>query len=226
MRFKEAPSVAAWAVIRRHPVVLFDLDGTLVDTREGILRTWAAALDTVGIHGTTDFAERILSLPAAQAARILADAGGEQMAEALLGAFVQHYDDWGWTLSPPFPGVADALQELSSGGAHLHVVTNKRGVAARRVIGKQQWDHLFRSIDCSDDDTLTPRSKQESIRRVLARWHIRPAESVYVGDTEDDRVAALANGVTFIPAWWGDFHPSDALLAGGRPGMETMQEAG
>ncbi len=193
-----------WAEMARTPAVVFDLDGTLIDSRQAILDCWADALQTTGLSGEVPLDERLIGPSARDVAQRLAGLGEVEGAASLYQSFVSAYDDWGWQRCLPFQGVERQLHRLSGAGIVLHVVTNKRALPTQRILNSLGWLPLFASVYCPDQFGEPLRSKTKLIGNLLAQWDINPMRAVYVGDTPQDRSAALAHGLRFLAAWWGD----------------------
>ncbi|OXE36875.1 MAG: phosphoglycolate phosphatase, partial [Phenylobacterium zucineum] len=111
-------------------VIVFDLDGTLVDTAPDLISTLNHILMEEGMAPLADAAARPLI---GQGARRLLQKGfqaqgqvvSEQRLDDLLDRFIDHYSDHSSDRSRPFPGVIDALTTLKTAGARLCVCTNK-----------------------------------------------------------------------------------------------------
>lgn len=188
----------------RGTALIFDLDGTLIDSRAAILQCWNDALQTTGLCSQIAIDERLIGPPARHAAHWIAGEGQAQAAEQLLEQFIQAYDGGGWQLCKPFAGVDGALRHLASMGTPLHLVTNKRAQPTRSILSALGWLPLFLSVHSPDDEPENFRSKSTMLADLLAQASIQPEQAAYVGDTPQDQMAAHLNRLGFIAAWWGD----------------------
>lgn len=188
----------------RGTALIFDLDGTLIDSREAILKCWTGALQATGMCSQVELDESLIGPPARHVAQLIAGEGQAQAAEHLLEQFIHAYDAWGCQLCKPFAGVDEALRQLASLGTPLHLVTNKRAQPTRSILSALGWLPLFLSVYSPDDDPANFRSKPTMLAHLLAQASIQPEQAAYVGDTPQDQIAAHLNRLGFITAWWGD----------------------
>ncbi len=203
----------------RGTALIFDLDGTLIDSRGAILKCWTGALQATGICSQVELNESLIGPPARHVAQLIAGEGQTQIAEQLYEQFIHAYDAWGWQLCQPFPGVDEALRKLASMGTSLHMVTNKRAQPTRSILNALGWLPLFLSVHSPDDEPGNFRSKPTMLADLLAQASIQPEQVAYVGDTLQDQMAARLNRLGFIAAWWGDAaqHFSQPLITAACP---------
>jgi phosphoglycolate phosphatase len=188
----------------RGTALIFDLDGTLIDSREAILKCWTGAIQATGICSQVELDESLIGPPAHHVAQLITGEGQTQAAEQLFEQFIHTYDGGGWQLCKPFAGVDGALRQLASMGTPLHLVTNKRAQPTRSILSALGWLPLFLSVHSPDDEPANFRSKPTMLAELLAQSSIQPELAAYVGDTPQDQMAAHLNRLGFIAAWWGD----------------------
>jgi pyrophosphatase PpaX len=191
-------------------MVLFDLDGTLVDTTDLILASFEWTFDQ-HLPGRLPDRDALVhtfgrSLPAVL--RELAAEHGDTDADLLAARMLATYRDFQKvqhdTLIKPFPGVAEMLRELRARGRRLGLVTSKREGFARRGLALFGLEELFEIAVFHDD---TPRHKPEPDPLLLAaeRAGLAPADVVYVGDSIHDVAAGRAAGMRTVSVLWGPF---------------------
>jgi phosphoglycolate phosphatase len=178
--------------------VLFDLDGTLLDSLPGIESSVRAAFASVDLpppHGS------LRSLIGPPIRTILALAGkitDEQTLDSLELAFRQDYDTEGWKETVCFPNAAQILLALRRHGRRLFVVSNKPRHISLKNLERENILEVFEAI-VTRDSRLPPYSgKAEMLQELLVQRGIPPADSVLVGDTIEDAKAAAQVGVGFI----------------------------
>ena len=177
--------------------VLFDLDGTLVDSLPGI--SWAAqlALDEVLPGSELPDLRPFVGPPIREVfRRILGEDTAGFLAD-LESAFRRHYNMDGWRRSFAYADVPVTLAALSAAGICLGVVTNKPQAPTRSIL-----DHLdlarFMDVVLTPDSCSPPfASKTETLAAALQARALVPALTLFVGDSYDDASAACACGVRF-----------------------------
>ena len=192
-------------------LVVFDLDGTLVDTLPDIAWSVGALMDELGLAAPSfdtvrgfvgDGARELIK-------RALPDGGAQHDVDALLARFVTHYAGHLCVDSRPYPGVLEALEALGRAGLSLGVVTNKPGGLARGLLGALRLEGAF--IDVIGDGDGYPRKPDPAAAQaVVAHARTSPARTAVVGDGLPDVRLAHALGATAIAATWG-YVPADRL---------------
>lgn len=189
--------------MRAPAAVLFDLDGTLVDSRPGIVASVYHALETLGHE--PDRSEDISYLMgppiSATIGRVL-DRYGDKRAEDALVAFHEHQERIGIYDSALFDGVKEMVLELLEMGALLYVATSKREQLARLKLDHFELLTSFSKVYGSVPDGNLDH-KPALIAHILGREGLALQRTVMVGDRSFDIAGAQANGVHSIGALWG-----------------------
>lgn len=176
--------------------VIFDLDGTLADTLPVCFRAFRAALAEIAGR---DFSEQEIAArfgPSEEGVlrRLVPDCW-----QACLERFQEVYRREHAICGEPFPGVRGALDSFRRRGLLLAVVTGKGPVSTRTSLDRLELSSYF---DVVETGSVTGGIKPESIRRVLAVWHLPAARAAYVGDSPSDIEAAARAGVVPLAAAW------------------------
>lgn len=196
---------------RRFDLVVFDWDGTLVDSADGIVRCLQAAIDELGwpSREARTLRETIgLSLVAA-CYRLFPDAppgAGEQ----LLAAYRRHYFAPGASAVQPFEGVPEVLDNLARAGYRLAVATGKGRAGLDRVLSQSGLGPWFEATRCADE--TAPKPDPAMLHELMQVTEVPPGRTLMVGDTEFDLHMARAAGVEGIAALYGAHEP-DRLRA-------------
>ena len=191
--------------------LLFDLDGTLVDSRPGIIACLQAMLNAMGHppDATADYTWAVGPPLEQSVARILAPFGDDRVALAAR-LYREHYAIHGVLAASLFPGIVAALDALT--GRQLLVVTSKRETFARQILGRLRLPPRFVGIHGTLEGGAFD-DKAVLLRHVLARHGIDPARAAMIGDRHHDIDAALANGVSSIGVAWGYAQPGELAAA-------------
>jgi len=201
-------------------LVIFDVDGTLVDSQGSIIRAMHGAFDHVGLP-VPDRAALLsivgLSLPHAMA-RLAPDQGAAEW-DALAEAYKRAYRDHQQTLgasnsSPLYPGAAEALALLADQpDTLLGVATGKSRRGLNAVLAAHGLDRVFVTRQSADEHPSKPHPSM--ILTAMNEAGADPANTVMIGDTSFDMDMAASARVAGIGVSWG-YHPATSLGAAHR----------
>lgn len=183
--------------------VIFDLDGTLVDSAPSILGSFAAALGEAGISPVVPLEHSLIGPPLAKTLAHLAGNDDPYLLQRLTAGFKAHYDAQGVLSTCAYPGVLSLLDSLQLQVTALHICTNKRLGPTRTIMRHLAWSSVFRSIYTLDMKNPPLADKPAALALQLAEQGLSPATTAYIGDRRDDAHAAEANGLPFFYASWG-----------------------
>ena len=127
---------------------------------------------------------------------------GHSAIASLEAAFRTEYDQRGFLLTSPFPGIAEALQTFRAREVVLHIVTNKRLAPVRLILETLGWSGYFETV-YTLDTTPGALSKSDVVARLREKLEAPQNSVVMVGDSLDDQLAARANNMKFAWASWG-----------------------
>ena len=193
--------------------VLFDFDGTLVDTTEMIHQSMRHA--TSSVLGREDIPRETLLANVGQPLPRQMELIDTENAESLLEAYRSHHERHHDALIREFPGVEESLSRLRSAGTKVAVVTSKRRVSVEMAL--EIFPGLRNVVDrfVTMEDTTHHKPHPEPLLRALKLLGSIPKErAAYVGDSPFDVEAAKAAELTSVAVSWGAFS-EDALRASG-----------
>ena len=204
------------------PAVLFDLDGTLIDTIELLLSSARHTFD--GWHRrvpTQD--EWIAGIGTPLAAQLRAYTENEDEVASLLARYRAYQNEHHDRLTHHYDGAPDLLAELARRGHALGVVTSKASAIARRSLAHVGLEPFFQTI-IGFDETTRHKPDPEPVFLALERLGATADRAVFVGDSPHDIHAGNAAGVMTIAALWGPF--TRETLAAARPNhfIESLAE--
>lgn len=207
-------------------LVVFDVDGTLVDSQHNIVAAMEDACTALNLPAPPARAvHRVIGLSLAEAvATLMPDcdpATHLRLAEAYKDAFVarrnrpDHEEDL-------FPGAREVLEELDAAGVLLGLATGKsrRGVSV--FLERHGLEKLFITVHTPDDGPGKPHPHM--LQSALAATGAEPALTVMVGDTTFDMEMARAAGVGAVGVAWGNHPPRDLTQAGASVVLENFAD--
>jgi len=191
----------------RFPVVLFDLDGTVIDSGAIILASMRhAAKEVLGIE--PDDAELMAAVggPGLEAQMY---ALSPDRVEELVTVYRAHNEPLHEGLRS-CAGIEDVLVTLKDEGRRLGIVTAKRRATVELAFAQVPLEHLFETV-VGGDETERHKPDPEPLLLALARLDARPEDAAYVGDAPFDVRAAKAAGLFSIGVTWGGIHARERL---------------
>ncbi len=193
-------------------LVIFDLDGTLVDPAGSITGGIAYALESHGLP-VPDSAtlDAMVGPPLLESLGRLAEVPADVM-PAVVHAYRKRYISEGMAASRPYPGIPELLDRLRAAGYHLAVATQKPEGLAKKLLGIHDLDRRFHSIHgAPDDETLPPLQdgKASIVAAALGVNHVPSSRALMIGDRRHDAAGAAANGVPCIGVAWGFAEPGE-----------------
>lgn len=194
--------------------VLFDWDGTLVDSRQALLAAWHDV--TTMVLGRRwpleeDDVRLILSRRGTDLFPSLSD--DPRLIQALADAFTPAYERHAAEGVRPFPGATAVLEELIGRGVAVGVVTSKARVRYTADAARGDLARLVTATACAEDVARGKPDPQAALS-VLARLDVAAERAVMVGDTVVDILTGRAAGLRSIGVTWGST-PSGPLLEAG-----------
>jgi len=177
---------------------IFDLDGTLIDSLPGIAWSIGEALTACGLKPhITEFRPQI----GPPIRSILAQVSGFSDANSLdelEAAFRRSYDGGGWHGTVCYAGVRELLKDLVEREVRLWVVTNKPALPTRNILRHLMLGMFFEEVVCRDSRTPAWSSKADALIDLLDRRGLSRETCLLIGDTPEDRRAAVAAGLDCI----------------------------
>lgn len=187
----------------RYPHILFDLDGTLIDSAPAILASFRDAFAQTGIAPVRAIDASVIGPPLTETLQLLSGSDDPALVARLAEAFKASYDSEGYQATAAYAGVGTLLAELAGAGLRLSIATNKRIHPTRLILAHLGWSDFFSHVYALD--LFTPRlpDKAAMIGRLLADQAIPKDQAIYIGDRSEDGESADANGLPFIAVTWG-----------------------
>jgi len=204
--------------------VLFDLDGTIVDSRNGIVSTIHTVLRALGHEpDLTQDLTWVVGPPLADLiGEILARYGDDRVDEAV-ALYRHHYNLGGMQQSPVFDGMRAVIEDLAASGVRLFLATSKPVHLARAILDMRNLAAPFEQLHGARPDD-SGAEKPELIANLLREHGIAPDHAVMIGDRRFDISGAHANRLRAIGVLWGYGGMNELVEAGAEQIAESPSD--
>ena len=186
---------------KKYKLVIFDLDGTLMDTSEGILSAVKYTIDKAGMSELTE--EQMKSFIGPPIQKSFANIYGvdEVRANELASIFRERYSNVELFGAQPYDGIFELLEELAKRQIKTAVATYKREDYALRLLKKFHFDDYMSIMYGSDMEGRL--SKSDIIRKCIEEANVSFDETAMIGDTRNDEIGAHDLEIDFIGVTYG-----------------------
>jgi pyrophosphatase PpaX len=194
----------------RFRVVLFDLDGTLIDSGPIIVASMRHA--SVTVLGQEPDEDRVRAAIGGQGLIAQMRDLDPDRVDELVEVYRAHNEPLHATLEA-FDGIPELLLELHRRGHQLGIVTAKRVATVELAFARLPFLRELTDVLVGAEDTERHKPDPEPVLLALERLRAEPDEAAYVGDSPFDIQAGNAAGAYSIAVGWGGIHPDERLLA-------------
>lgn len=201
--------------------ILFDLDGTLTDSGEGIINCAILALEHFGLPVPSREEMRVFVGPPLHESFIKHGVPADKADEAV-AVYRSRYIPIGKFENSPYPGIRELLEALKADGHKLYVATSKPEQMSVDILEHFDLAKYFDRICGATMDTS--RSSKDAVIAYLLEQNGRADNMMMVGDTKFDVIGAKAHGIPCIGVSWGYGEVSDMVAAGAVNIANTAQE--
>lgn len=183
--------------------LMFDFDGTIVDTSEGIVKSMQYAFAKCGHREVEENLVRdIIGPPLAEMIKVLLKSENEAEIEECVKAFRERYGSKGVFEMEPYSGIIDVIKNLAGQGFKLYIVTSKPTEYVNLILKDYDLEELF--IDVTGVNlTGKSLSKSERLSWLINKHNLSADDSVMIGDRPEDLIAANNNGLRSIAVTYG-----------------------
>ena len=182
--------------------ILFDLDGTLTDPKEGIVNSILYALDRLGIHeNSVDELDSFIGPPLRESFAARYNLSNEH-ADKAVNIYREYFSVKGLFENKLYPGVSELLESLSSQKYTLFVATSKPTLFARQILRHFDLEKYFHDIIGSNLDN-SRTDKTEIISHVVSLHSLNINRCIMVGDRKHDMIGAKNNSMQTIGVTYG-----------------------
>ena len=190
---------------RKYDTVIFDLDGTLMDTLEDLAD---AVNEILGRNGypvrTIGEVRRIVGNGLRQTLTLSLPEGTDQtVVERLMPEFAAYYQAHCQIKTKPYDGIEDVLRELCARGYKLAIVSNKRDEAVKTLNRECFQEYVKVAIGENESAGIKKKPAPDTVYQALKELGSRREDAIYVGDSEVDRMTAEHAGLPCVSVDWG-----------------------
>ena len=210
--------------MQRYRDLFFDLDGTLIDSYEGVSRSYLYALTSLGRPPLRpDDRRRILGPPLEWSFRELSGITGAENARAI-ALYREYYLERGIHECTPYQGIRELLARLKDHGYRLSIATSKPESMAKQILSEKELSGYFSFIGGAEMNG--PRQDKESVLRhcIASLGSVSPGASLMIGDREHDILGATSLGIGGVGVLWGFGEPSELKEAGALFTVQTPSD--
>lgn len=190
---------------RKYDAVIFDLDGTLMDTLEDLADAVNEIISRNGYPTRTyDQVRRIVGNGLKQTLTLcLPEGTKEDVIERLLPDFAAYYQENCQIKTKPYDGIEDILRELYARGYRMAIVSNKRDEAVKTL--NEEYFQAYVKVAIGENESAGIRKKPapDTVYQALRELGCKRERAVYVGDSEVDKMTADNAGLPCISVAWG-----------------------
>lgn len=187
----------------KYKAVIFDLDGTLLNTLDDLAASVNYALGKCSFpQRTTDEVRRFIG----NGVRILMrrsvpEGTGNEEYNSAFEAFTAHYKENSRNMTKPYDGIYNLLQKLKKDGYKTAIVSNKIDFAVKDL--RDEFFSDFIEVAVGDSEDTRNKPEPDMVFKALSELGVSASESVYVGDTDVDIETAKNAGMDVISVSWG-----------------------
>ena len=187
--------------------IIFDLDGTLIDSSKNIIKSIKKTMKDNSLSSEIPISESMIGPPLKEIFFSLLGNDDPEIINKLIRDFINDYDNVSIYETLPFEGVNEVLKTLYLNKLNLYIATNKRYIPTIKIIQKLNWNHFFKKIYTIDKVHGIFENKTEMLKLIIYENNLNPNETVYIGDRNEDGEYSESLGINFLFAMWGYGNP-------------------
>ncbi|MEJ5307328.1 MAG: HAD hydrolase-like protein [candidate division WOR-3 bacterium] len=197
--------------MKNYKNIIFDLDGTLTDSKEGIIDSLDYSLQHFGIKIEKKKLEKYIGEPLFKIYREVLKTEDKEKIDLAVSLYRKKFEDEGMYRNKLYNGVYELLDGLSRNGKNLFLATIKPTRFAQKILEHFSLMNFFKYVQGTEMDGSNA-SKEELINSILTRFNIEKTSTVMVGDRKSDFDGAIFNSIDSIIVCYGYIDENEKKL--------------
>lgn len=187
----------------KYKAVIFDMDGTILNTLEDLKNATNYSLRQFGMPERSLEEVRMFVGNGIRklVERAVPSGTSEEKIAQVFDVFLEYYEIHSADNTSPYPGILELVEKLKKSGIKTAVSTNKADVPAQEL-GKEYFNGIFDLI-VGQQDGLKVKPAPDSVNKILSILDIQKKDAIYIGDSDVDVQTAKNSGLDFIGVSWG-----------------------
>ena len=183
--------------------LIFDLDGTLVNSAPGILDSLSYVIKAHNIDCPVTLSHALIGPPLREMLVKVSGSSEDIALREMERTFKAYYDETGVFETTLYEGIVQMLDGIKNNGHELFVATNKRAVPTLALMKYFSLEKYFLGIYSLDTFSLVVKDKASLLDKIVNMHLLIKKETIYIGDRPEDGEAATICGLNFMRATWG-----------------------
>ncbi|MEK7658916.1 MAG: HAD-IA family hydrolase [Patescibacteria group bacterium] len=193
--------------------IIFDFDGTLVDSKPGIVTSFKLVAKDFKKEVSEDQITKLIGLPLAEFLATMLSTNNQETISKGSGLFIKYYAEKGIKLNTVYSGIEQLLAFLKNHGYQIFIVSNRIELFLKEIIKLHNLEKYFIFVR-GTDGTDKKSEKAEYVKDVIKKYKLKKEETAIIGDTENDIIAGKNNSIYSIGVTWGYRTKDDLIKAG------------
>ena len=187
----------------KYKAVIFDMDGTILNTLEDLKNATNYSLRQFGMPERSLEEVRMFVGNGIKklVERAVPSGTSEEKIAQVFDVFLEYYEIHSADNTSPYPGILELVEKLKKSGIKTAVSTNKADVPAQEL-GREYFNGIFDLI-VGQQDGLKVKPAPDSVNKILSILDIQKKDAIYIGDSDVDVQTAKNSGLDFIGVSWG-----------------------
>lgn len=187
----------------KHNNIIFDLDGTIIDSSKSIISSLNFSLNSNNIKPKIELNSFLIGPPLKNTFIKLTGISSDRILNKLILDFKTHYDEYSYRDSSIYPGLLSAIKYQLMMKKNIYLATNKRKYPTIKILKHLNINKIFKKIYTIDMNISNFSEKKFMISSLIKNEKLDKSSTIYVGDRTEDGIASKFNKIDFLMVPWG-----------------------